>query len=75
MARKLKPCTLPQLHMIDQAEEALRQALELLRPEDEYNYGADCPATRKKIRSALKSIGGAKRHAWRRYRATQSGEV
>lgn len=51
-------------------EVALSFALQYLKAARDSAKRADCPALLRKIRSAIKSAGGAQRHMSRRIRAS-----
>lgn len=63
MAKKLEPVDSEQVKALGEAIEALKLA------RDKVHY-AECPALIVAIRHAIKSAGGAERHAYRRLRAT-----
>jgi hypothetical protein len=57
--RGLRPADGYTIQQIDLADRHLKKALSLLNK-------AGCPASVKKVQSAVKSVGGARRHAERR---------
>src|SRR5262249_40857767 len=62
MARKLKTPTPAEIERIQFVREVLREAHWRAK-------SCGCPQLAKKIQSAIKSVEGASRHAWRAYRA------
>ena len=65
---KLRPATVTMLSDIDEARDHLNNALALV-------CRAECPKVAAKIKLALKSIDGARRHAQRRLDATMARVV
>lgn len=68
MTRKLKPATPRQ-------RQRLKEALLFLVEARKCVVDADCPATLRKVRSALKSAEGAARHMDRRVAARKTARV
>lgn len=66
MARKLRPADQASVYCVNIAAKLLRDALEMLKV-------ADCPRAAEKVRRALKSTDGARRHANRRLAADGRG--
>lgn len=67
MTRRIRAANWLQRQNLASAGDALREALELVDASH-----ADCPALARKIRSALKSHGGAMRHMDHRLQRTDA---
>lgn len=61
----VRPITNAELAAVQRAERLLRESLGLL-------VEADCPRTAERVRRAIKSAGGAVRHAYRRLDAAST---
>ena len=66
MARVMRTATEAQVEAVERAERLLRSALLALGD-------ADCPRTADRVRAALRSCGGARRHAGHRLARTAAG--
>lgn len=66
--RKLRPATVHQANALERVREALGEVLGEVTRSD--GFGPDCPQLAKKIRSAIKSCDGARRHMEHRIRRT-----